>query len=172
MTVINENEYLVIKRDNNQGDTAQFKKVFKIDLSQKDGNGFFAKKKVADLLNIRDFKDLNKDGNTAYKIPFVTIESVLVIDESTILVANDNNYPFSIGRPGSIDNTEMVILGLSEPLKIDPRVGLAGVNLPRINLTGTTKDNTFYGTSTSEFFDIGGDGNKVLFGNGGREMLC
>lgn len=104
-------------------------------------------------------------------MPFVTIESVLVIDESTILVANDNNYPFSIGRPGSIDNTEMVILGLSEPLKIDPRVGLAGANLPRINLTGTTKDNTFYGTSTSELFDIGGDGNKVLFGNGGRDVM-
>lgn len=171
MTVINANEYLVIERDNNQGDAAQFKKVFKIDLSQKDGNGFFAKEEVADLLNIRDFKDLNKDGNTTYKMPFVTIENVLVIDESTILVANDNNYPFSIGRPGSIDNTEMVILGLSEPLKLDPRVGLEGVNLPRINLTGTTKDNTFYGTSTSEFFDIGGDGNKILFGNGGRDVM-
>ena len=133
MTVINANEYLVIERDNNQSDAAQFKKVFKIDLSQKDGNGFFAKEEVADLLNIRDFKDLNKDGNTTYKMPFVTIENVLVIDESTILVANDNNYPFSIGRPGSIDNTEMVILGLSEPLKLDPRVGLAGVKLPRIN---------------------------------------
>jgi len=171
MTVINANEYLVIERDNNQGDAAQFKKVFKIDLSQKDGNGFFAKEEVADLLNIRDLKDLNKDGNTTYKMPFVTIENVLVIDESTILVANDNNYPFSIGRPGSIDNTEMVILGLSEPLKLNPRVGLAGVNLPRINLTGTTKDNTFYGTSTSEFFDIGGDGNNVLFGNGGRDVM-
>ena len=171
MTVINANEYLVIERDNNQGNDAQFKKVFKIDLSQKDVNGFFAKEEVADLLNIRDFKDLNKDGNTTYKMPFVTIESVLVIDESTILVANDNNYPFSIGRPGSIDNNEMVILGLSEPLKLDPRVGLAGVNLPKIKLTGTAKDSTFYGTSTSEFFDIEGDGNKVLFGNGGRDVM-
>ena len=170
MTVINANEYLIIERDNNQNDPAQFKKVFKIDLSQKDVNGFFAKEEVADLLNIRDFKDLNKDGNTNYKMPFVTIENVLVIDESTILVANDNNYPFSLGRPGSIDNTEMVVLGLSEPLRLDPRVGLAGVNLPKIKLAGTIKNDTLYGTSTSEFFDAG-EGNNILFGNGGQDVM-
>ncbi len=170
LAVINANEYLVIERDNNQADAAQFKKVFKIDLSQKDVNGFFAKEEVADLLNIRDFKDVNKDGNTTYKMPFVTIENVLVIDESTILVANDNNYPFSLGRPGSIDNTEMVILGLSEPLRLDPRVGLAGVNLPKIKLTGTLKSDTLYGTSTREFFDAG-EGNNILFGNGGQDVM-
>ena len=170
MTVINANEYLVIERDNNQGDGAQFKKVFKIDLSQKDSNGFFAKEEVADLLNIRDFKDLNNDGSTTYKMPFVTIENILVIDESTLLVANDNNYPFSLGRPGSIDNSEMVILGLSEPLKLDPRVGLTGLNFPKTKLTGTPKNDTLYGTSTSEFFDAG-EGNNILFGNGGRDVM-
>jgi glycerophosphoryl diester phosphodiesterase len=170
MTVINANEYLVIERDNNQGDAAQFKKIFKIDLSQKDSNGFFAKQEVADLLNIRDFQDLNKDGSTTYKMPFVTIEDVLVIDESTILVANDNNYPFSTGRPGGIDNNEIVILGLSEPLKLDPRVGLAGLKLPKTQVNGTAKDDTLYGTDRDESFDAG-EGNNVLFGNGGRDVF-
>ena len=51
MTVINDNEYLVIERDNGQGDTAKFKKIFKVDFSEKDANGFVAKEEVADLLN-------------------------------------------------------------------------------------------------------------------------
>jgi glycerophosphoryl diester phosphodiesterase len=170
MAVINANEYLVIERDNNQGDAAQFKKIFKIDLSQKDSNGFFAKQEVANLLNIRDFQDLDKDGNTTYKMPFVTIENVLVIDESTILVANDNNYPGSSGRPGRIDNNEIVILGLNEPLKLDPRVGLAGLNLPKSKLKGTAKDDNLYGTAKDESFDAG-EGNNVLFGNGGRDVM-
>jgi glycerophosphoryl diester phosphodiesterase len=122
MTVINDNEYLVIERDQNQGDgsdgkpPAAFKKIFKIDLSKVDDRGYVQKEEVADLLNIADPQDLNKDGKTAYKMPFVTIENVLVLDENTILVANDNNYPFSIGRPPNIDNNEMVVLKLDKPL--------------------------------------------------------
>jgi glycerophosphoryl diester phosphodiesterase len=170
MTVINASEYLIIERDNNQGDAAKFKKIFKVDLTQTDRNGFLVKEEVADLLNIRDFQDLNKDGNTTYTMPFVTIEDVLVIDESTILVANDNNYPGSSGRAGQIDNNEIVILGLSEPLRLDPRVGLTGLNLPKIKLTGTAKDDTLYGNAADEYFDAG-NGNNVLFGNGGRDVM-
>ncbi len=170
MTVINASEYLIIERDNNQGDAAKFKKIFKVDLTQTDRNGFLVKEEVADLLSIRDFQDLNKDGSTTYRMPFVTIEDVLVIDESTILVANDNNYPGSSGRTGQIDNNEIVILGLSEPLKLDPRVGLKGLNLPKNKLNGTAKDDTLYGNAADDYFDAG-DGNNVLFGNGGRDVM-
>jgi glycerophosphoryl diester phosphodiesterase len=99
LTVINDNEYLVIERDNNQGPTAAFKKIFKLDFSKQDAKGFVEKVEIADLLNIQDPGDLNKDGSTTYRMPFQTIENVLVINENTILVANDNNYPFSVGRP-------------------------------------------------------------------------
>jgi alkaline phosphatase len=126
-TVVNDNEYLVIERDNNQADAAKFKKIYKVDFSKKDTSGFVAKEEVADLLNIADPKDFNQDGSTVYKMPFQTIEDVLVIDQNTILVANDNNYPFSIGRPPAIDNNEQVILQLDRPLNVDPRVGLAGL---------------------------------------------
>lgn len=129
-TVVNDNEYLVIERDNNQADAAKFKKIYKVDFSKKDASGFVAKEEVADLLNIADPQDLNQDGNTVYKMPFQTIEDVLVIDENTILVANDNNYPFSMGRPPAIDNNEQVILQLDKPLNLDPRVGLSAVGQP------------------------------------------
>ncbi|MBD2435347.1 phytase [Nostoc sp. FACHB-110] len=119
-TVVNDHEYLVIERDNNQGDAAQFKKIFKVDFSKKDANGIVEKEEIADLLNIQDPNDLNKDGKTKFTFPFVTIEDVLVLDANTILVANDNNYPFSKGRTGDIDNNEMIVLHLDKPLNYYP----------------------------------------------------
>jgi glycerophosphoryl diester phosphodiesterase len=122
-TVINNTEYLVIERDNGQGADAKFKKIFKVDLSRKDASGNVLKTEVADLLNIQDPNDLNGDGKTTYTMPFVTIEDVLVVDSKTILVANDNNYPFSLGRPPAIDNNEIVLLELPKALNLDPRGG-------------------------------------------------
>ncbi len=117
-TAVNSNEYLVIERDGGQGETAKFKKIFKVDLSKKDADGFVAKEEVVDLMNIQDPNDLNKDGNTKFTFPFVTIEDVLVLDAKTLLVANDNNYPFSQGRPGGIDNNEIITLELEKPLNL------------------------------------------------------
>jgi glycerophosphoryl diester phosphodiesterase len=119
--VINDNEYLVIERDGGEGANARFKKIFKVDFSRVDANGFVAKEEIADLLNIQDPDDLNGDGKTVYTMPFVTIEDVVVLDEKTILVANDNNYPFSIGRPPAIDNNEIVVLELEKPLNLPPK---------------------------------------------------
>jgi hypothetical protein len=146
LTVVNDNEYLVIERDGGQADLAKFKKVYKVDLSKKDAKGFVTKEEVADLLNIPDPLDLNKDGNTSYKMPFVTIENLLVIDANTILVANDNNYPFSIGRPPGIDNNEIVQIALDKPLNIDPRVGIAAQADPKKTTPPTTDPSlTFLG---------------------------
>ncbi|BAZ17221.1 glycerophosphoryl diester phosphodiesterase [Calothrix sp. NIES-4071] len=161
--VVNANEYLVIERDNNQGDAAQFKKIYFVDLSKKDTNGFVSKQEIVDLLNVQDPNDLNQDGSTNFKFPFQTIEDVLVIDENTILVANDNNYPFSVGRPPAIDNNEIILLELDKPLNLDPRVGVAGLNLPTTQITGGQADDTLYGTSADELFTAG-DGNNIIYG--------
>ncbi|MFT3922431.1 MAG: esterase-like activity of phytase family protein [Myxococcales bacterium] len=123
-TPINAHEFLVIERDNNQGAVAVVKKIFKIDIASVDANGFVSKEEVVDLLNVRDPLDLNKDGSTVFTFPFQTIEDVLVIDSDTILVANDNNYPFSLGRGPDIDNDEMILLKLNQHLRIDPRLYL------------------------------------------------
>jgi glycerophosphoryl diester phosphodiesterase len=87
-TPINTKEFLVVERDGGQGATAKFKKIFKVDLSQI-SNGFVRKEEVVDLLNLSDPNDLNSDGRTIFDFPFETIENVLVLDENTILVAND-----------------------------------------------------------------------------------
>ncbi|HEY9761060.1 MAG TPA: glycerophosphodiester phosphodiesterase family protein [Trichocoleus sp.] len=176
--VVNENEYLVIERDNGQGDNAQFKKIFKVDFSQIDENGYVAKTEVADLLNIQDPNDLNNDGSTTYRMPFVTIENLLVIDENTLLVANDNNYPFSVGRPPAIDNNEIVQIGLDVPLNLDPRVGVAA--LSRAITQGTQNAETLIGSdSVNDYlFASGGNdtvagglGNDVIYGEEGNDVL-
>ncbi|TAE59709.1 MAG: glycerophosphodiester phosphodiesterase [Nostocales cyanobacterium] len=122
-TPINNNEFLVIERDGLQGEAAEFKKIYKVDLSKKDANGFVEKVEIVDLLNIQDPNDLNGDGETTFTFPFVTIESVIVLDENTILVANDNNYPFSVGRGPDIDNNEIITLKLSQPLNLSSELG-------------------------------------------------
>lgn len=168
-TVINDNEYLVIERDGGQGATAQFKKIFKVDLSQKDENGFVAKQEVADLLNIQDPNDLNGDGSTTFNFPFETIEDVLVLDAQTILVANDNNYPFSVGRPPAIDNNEILILGLDQPLNLDPRVGLGAVG--RNIIEGSPNIDTLVGLDNKDDLIVAGAGSDRLGGLGGNDAL-
>jgi glycerophosphoryl diester phosphodiesterase len=169
-TVVNSNEYLVIERDPNQGDAAKFKKIFKVDLSKKDADGFFAKEEVVDLLNIQDPQDLNKDGKTTFTFPFETIEDVLVIDKNTLLVANDNNYPFSLGRPPAIDNNESILLKLENPLKVDPR---AGVNPdPKAGQDFfLRKNDSLTGTDLNDRFFVGEGGRNNLTGGGGADQF-
>jgi glycerophosphoryl diester phosphodiesterase len=156
-TPINADEFLVIERDNNQGDAAQFKQIFKVNLSELNSDGFVKKEAVVDLLNIGDAADLNGDGSDTFDFPFTTIEDVLVLDEDTLLVANDNNYPFSQGRdPVEIDNNEIIQIKLDQPLNLDPRLGAAA--LGRTVLQG---DDLLFG----------GAGNDRMHGNGGIDRL-
>jgi len=178
--VINENEYLVIERDNLSGDEAQFKKIYKVDLSQQDANGYVAKQEIGDLLNIRDPQDLNADSSTTFTFPFVTIENVLVIDENTILVANDNNYPATGGRSDTeSDHNEIILLKLDQPLNLDPRVGISsiiGSNL-RFGTPGddelfATRNDTLFGGAGDDTLDAtAGQGSNRLYGNSGNDEL-
>ncbi len=121
---------LVIERDNGVGtsdkacaagqpatncfdNVAKLKRVYKIEMS--DANVGQAVRKIGyiDLLNIRDPKNLAKQGTVegVYGMPFVTIENVDVVDATHIIVGNDNNLPFSAGRnPNKADDNELVLL--------------------------------------------------------------
>ncbi|MCU7374793.1 esterase-like activity of phytase family protein [Paucibacter sp. O1-1] len=120
---------LIIERDNGEGlaDTAcegaprpdcqnvpaRFKRVYKISLKDADADGFVRKIGYVDLLDIQDPKGLarvgGKDGR--FSFPFVTIEDVDVVDAEHIVVANDNNLPYSSGRRlGRNDDNEFILL--------------------------------------------------------------
>lgn len=114
MTAVDAQRFLVIERNGTQ--EPRFKKIFLIDLSQVDAEGFVQKTEVADLMNLADPHDLNQDGQTVFQFPFVTIEDVLVLDARTLLVINDNNYPGSSRDAGVPDPNEFLKIRLDQPL--------------------------------------------------------
>jgi len=117
MTAIDDSRFLVIERN---GGTATngtpFKKIFMIDSSQRDADGYAKKTEVVDLMNIADPDDLNGDGSTTFTFPYVTIEDVLVLDSNTLLVVNDNNFPGGGGRDVFSDDTEFLKISLAAPV--------------------------------------------------------
>ena len=122
MTAIDDHTFLVIERN---GDTATsggtpFKRIFKIDINDVDANGYVRKTLLVDLMNILDPNDLDRDGSTLFTFPYVTIESVLMLDANTLLVINDNNYPGTGGRNLGSDQTEFLRISLVP----EPETGL------------------------------------------------
>jgi len=95
-----------------------FKKVFIADLAGVASGGFVHKTELVDLMNINDPHDLNGDGSKLFTFPYVTIESVLILDPSTLLVINDNNYPGTGGRDLNSDNTEFLKIRLDQDLNV------------------------------------------------------
>ncbi|HSI56821.1 MAG TPA: esterase-like activity of phytase family protein, partial [Ideonella sp.] len=115
MTAVNDHQFLVIERNGYCEGSACFKKIFLIDLSVVDAEGYVGKTEVADLMNLADPHDLNLDGKDIFTFPFVTIEDVLVLDANTILVMNDNNYPGSSRDAGVPDPNEFLMIKLDQP---------------------------------------------------------
>jgi hypothetical protein len=118
MSAINAHEFIVIERNaaTATGGGTPFKKVYRIDLNKVDAAGFVAKSQVLDLMHIADPNDLDRDGSTTFNFPYVTIESLLLLDAQTLLIINDNNYPGTGGRDLMSDRTEFLKIRLAKPL--------------------------------------------------------
>ena len=137
---IDETRALVIERDNGEGDPslkcagdpapdcfplpAMVKRVVLIDTASVDAEGFVRRIGHIDLMNIADpdgkarLETVAKDKMTGkITMPFFTIEDVMRVDETHILVANDNNLPYSSGRTldKAADN-EFLLLSVAELL--------------------------------------------------------
>ncbi|GGB59110.1 glycerophosphodiester phosphodiesterase family protein [Deinococcus soli (ex Cha et al. 2016)] len=125
LATVNDTQYLVLERDNKVHTDARNKRVYLIDLKRLNADGTFQKTLIADLMNIADPQGLAPDtrGGTL-TFPYVTIENVIVLNPTTLLIANDNNYPATGGRgPGVKDDTQFLWLRLGEPLNLAPNLG-------------------------------------------------
>jgi glycerophosphoryl diester phosphodiesterase len=117
-TQLDKHRFLVIERDQNQGAAAAFKRIYEVDFRNVGADGFLVKRQAVDLLDISDPNLISVPGRPGdiglggvFSMPFVTIESVLPLEDHRLLVINDNNYPFSAGRnPTRPDDTEFVVL--------------------------------------------------------------
>ncbi|MGM1062332.1 esterase-like activity of phytase family protein [Saccharothrix sp. Mg75] len=119
---VDRNRLLVVERDGAQGVDAVTKKVYLADKRDRDRDGKLDKTLVADLLDIADPRRLG-GGGERFTFPFTTIEDLVILDDRTIAVLNDNNFPSSSGRtPGRPDDNEFITLRLGDDLDADPRV--------------------------------------------------
>lgn len=119
---VDRHRLLVIERDGGQGADARVKKIYLADLRDRDHNGKVDKTLVADLMNIANPRGVGGFGKV-FTFPFTTIEDVTILDDRTLGVLNDNNFPFSSGRtPGQPDNNEFITIRLTDRLHADPRV--------------------------------------------------
>lgn len=131
---------LVIERDNGEGDPslkcegdarpdcfplpAVLKRIVLVDTASVDADGFVRRIGHIDLMNIQD-PDRKSRLETAAKrdltgimtFPFFTIENVMAVSDRQIIVAVDNNLPFSSGRrlDAAADN-EFILLDVPELL--------------------------------------------------------
>jgi len=118
LVALDRNRFLVVERDNAQGEAAAFKKVFLVDLRRRDAGGVLRKREVLDLLAIRDPRRISlpaRPGDiglgAAFSFPFQTIEALQPLARGRVLVLNDNNFPFSTGRnPGLPDHNEAIVV--------------------------------------------------------------
>ncbi|WP_223166333.1 esterase-like activity of phytase family protein [Nonomuraea sp. SYSU D8015] len=119
---VDAHRFLIIERDNLQGDAAKVKRIYLADMRDRDGDGALDKTLVADLLDIADPRGLGGAPGT-FRFPFQTIEDVVILDDRTLGVLDDNNFPFSSGRtPGKPDDNEFITIRLTRGLQADPRV--------------------------------------------------
>ncbi|WP_027486116.1 esterase-like activity of phytase family protein [Allorhizobium undicola] len=96
---------------------ARHKRIYKIEFSDANVGKPVRKIGYIDLMNIADPDGKAKQGsvNGVYTMPFVTIENVDVVDATHIIVGNDNNLPFSVGRRvDANDDNEFVILDVAD----------------------------------------------------------
>lgn len=139
LTQLDDNRWLVIERDNNQGAAAKFKQIFLLDMRRVGADGFLEKQPIIDLLAISDPGRLSLPARAGdiglgetFSFPFQTIEDVLPLGGGRLLILNDNNYPFSVGRnPGLPDDNEMIIVrvqGLADGGQMPglPNTGVSG----------------------------------------------
>ena len=103
---------LLIERDDFEGEQSVTKRVYEIDLSRTDREGYVEKTLVLDALRIAN-PDLLAAGDgygtgEAFSLPVQSFETVVRLRDGRLLIGNDNNYPGNDARiPGTPDDTEI-----------------------------------------------------------------
>jgi hypothetical protein len=119
-TALDRHRFVLIERDDAQGAEARQKKVYVVDLRRVGPDGYLDKRLVVDLLRIRDPKGISlppRPGEFGvgdpFSFPLQSVESLEVLGGERLLIASDNNYPFSDGRwiaRDRPDDTELIVV--------------------------------------------------------------
>src|SRR5450432_1299970 len=124
LTMLNDHQALIIEHDNGQGKAAAFKRVYLVDLTAKP----MTKTLVLDLLSIADPSNIStaKDAAQAgdafgvgaqFSYPYAGMSAVLAQGAQSLIVVNDNNVPFGLGRsPTQAAPADFILVQLAAPL--------------------------------------------------------
>jgi glycerophosphoryl diester phosphodiesterase len=116
LTAVDDRHLLVIERDSGEGESARFKRVFRIEIDRSSPTALVRKTELADLMNINDPQYIGSNAGN-FTFPFATIESVLMVEPDTLLIANDNNFNSRGARGQGIANdTELIWIKLPSPV--------------------------------------------------------
>jgi hypothetical protein len=120
LTALDQHRLVLIERDDAQGAEARQKKVYLVDRRRVGTDGYLEKRLVVDLLRIRDPRGISvppRPGEFGvgdpFSFPLQSVESLEVLGGERLLIANDNNYPFSDGRWSARDrpdDTELIVV--------------------------------------------------------------
>jgi glycerophosphoryl diester phosphodiesterase len=118
VAMVDKHRMIVIERDDLDGPAAVTKKLYEFDLRETDDRGYLTKELTADLLYIDNPDGIPAEGEAAgyglgqpFSFPMQSVESLVVLDDDRLVIANDNNYPGNAARnPGTPDDTEMIVI--------------------------------------------------------------
>jgi hypothetical protein len=118
---VDEHRLLVIERDNGQAAKAVVKKVYLLDRRVVEPDGTMRKALLVDLLNVGNPRRVGAHADP-FRMPFQCIEGIVLLDERTLLLVNDNNFPSDAGRVAGVpDDNEFATIVLPESLDPDLR---------------------------------------------------
>jgi hypothetical protein len=116
--VLDGRRLLLIERDNLMGVQSEVKRLVVADLDRVGTDGSVNRRTAADLMRIADRSGVSTPARPGeygvgelFSFPLQSVESVLPLGGSRVLVANDNNFPGNDGRiPGRADDTELIVI--------------------------------------------------------------
>jgi hypothetical protein len=127
MAALDEHQLVLIERDGGKGLQAVFRELNVVDLRDVSADGFLASRTIVDLTAIPDPNLISlpaiHPGDVGLGNPFSvvceSVEAVHRVDDSTLLVACDNNLP-NLGRnPVLADDNEFILVHV-EGLPAEP----------------------------------------------------
>lgn len=107
-TALGQHRFIALERDNGEGEAAVHKQGFVVDLRETAPDGTLDKRRVLDLLDLRDPALISEPGRPGdvglgdpFAMPYVTIEAVLPLGGGRLAIVNDTNFG-STGRNASL----------------------------------------------------------------------
>ena len=116
-TALDQHRFVALERDNAEGTAARHKQAFVVDLRDRRTDGAVAKRRIVDLLHLRDPALISLPGRPGdlglgnpFAMPYVTIESVLPLRGRRLAIVNDTNFGSRGRNPELPDYSDFIVV--------------------------------------------------------------